>query len=115
VLGEDVVDGVAVTRYRLRLSAADLLQLRGSPQAATLAGVQGQLDIWLDGDDLPRRLRARFVGPDNRGLLLDTRYSRYGSSSSVRAPVRGVLPTPGGSAQRTDPVTSIALTTFASA
>jgi hypothetical protein len=50
--------GVRVTHYRLTLPAQDVLQLRGLPEAQRLGSVDALVDVWLDDQDLPRRLRA---------------------------------------------------------
>jgi hypothetical protein len=109
VVAEDEdVGGIATTRYRLPMSAADFAGLRGQ-DAAALADVRGTLDVWLDADDLPRRLRARFASGDT-AFTIDTRYARFGRTEPVRAPVATV---PGNDAPiGRDPVVGSMLVVF---
>lgn len=87
VVGEDEeVAGVPVTHYRLPMSAREFVAVRGSDAAATLRGVRGTLDVWLDDGDLPRRIRAEFAGEGGRRFTLDTRYERFGRIAPIRAP-----------------------------
>lgn len=87
VAEDEDVDGIATTRYRAAMDAADFAGLAGSDGAA-LRGLRGTVEVWLDGDDLPRRLRARF-SEGTRSYTVDTRYAQYGRTADIALPAPG--------------------------
>jgi len=103
VAGDERIGGQDVTHYRLRMSAAQFVAARGASDGSELSDVRGRLDVWLDDDDLPRRIRARFTDGQT-SFTIDTTYADYGADLDIRAP-RDAEPAQQGAALTTeDPV-----------
>lgn len=109
--GESVGD-VPVTHLRLRMRATTFLRLQqGSPEGRRLRAISGVVDVWLDADDLPRRVAARFhVG--ERAFTVDTRYSDYGESGPVAGPARASAAMEGAALAVADPAVTSMIAVF---
>jgi len=103
VAGDERIGGQEVTHYRLRMSAAQFVAARGASDGSKLADVRGQLDVWLDDDDLPRRIRAGFTDGQET-FTIDTTYTDYGADFDIRAPRDAQPAQQGGALTTEDPV-----------
>ena len=100
------VAGLAVDHLRLRMPAGTFLRLQAGAAPAALRGVVGTVDVWLDRDDLPRRVRAAFTNARGDAFSVDTTYGDYGPREEIAAP-RGAEPAPGAVAADDPVVTSM--------
>jgi hypothetical protein len=99
---DERVGGVRVTHYRVRTSAATFAGLRGERAAKALRGVRGELEVWLDDENLPRRMRVVFSrGGPNPRIDIDTRFGAYGRPVDIRPPADA---TPDVGVNRFDPI-----------
>jgi len=85
------------------------LRVRGLPEGARLDTVDAQLEVWLDSDDLPRRLRASLSDGAGRSLTIDSNYSAFGQRTPIVAPAGAVAAPARGSALVVDPVAASAV------
>ncbi|GAA2447185.1 hypothetical protein GCM10010191_75490 [Actinomadura vinacea] len=93
-VGTESIDGVQTTHYTGTVTAQDALnrldpQARENvrkwfPQGAT--GEKINFDLWVDKDQLPRKLSSKGSGGQNRSGEVTVVYSDYGKSFSVNPP-----------------------------
>lgn len=84
VVGADRVAGVETVHYRVTMKS---LEVTPSPGAtATPPGpVDVVLDLWVDSDDRPIRLRLQ-IGEGSNEILSTSTYSEYGEDFDIAAP-----------------------------
>ena len=76
-LGSEEIRGVTATHYRAHLDETKL-GLEGNE------GEPGVVDAWIDGQDLPRRIRIPFGGEDHSGFVMEL--FDFGVAVEVKAP-----------------------------
>jgi hypothetical protein len=76
-LGSEEIRGVTATHYRAHLDKTKL-GIEGN------AGEPGVVDAWIDGQDLPRRIRIPFGGEGDSGFVMDL--FDFGVAVEVEAP-----------------------------
>jgi hypothetical protein len=93
-VGTETVDGVQTTRYTGTVTVQDALN-RLDPQARENVrkwfpeGANGErisFDLWVDKDQLPRKLSSKGAGSGDRSGTVTVLYSDYGKSFSVNPP-----------------------------
>jgi hypothetical protein len=89
-LGAERSFGVPVTHYRGTYDGGAALQSVGADRATAAAfhrlfGTTWAFDLWVDGNQLPRRYRAS-AGKGRNEVSLDTTLSDYGRRVRVRIP-----------------------------
>lgn len=97
-VGSATLDGVPTTRYRLATDLAAILRASssGGRGHAAYRRVDAVLDVWLDKQGRPRRVKETLTGPASEGaieLRTTIRFSGYGSPVGIQAPA-GVTPEP---------------------
>lgn len=86
-LGSDTADGVAVTKYRITLSADDLVEFMEIPGTEGMSAENAPFDeaeytLWLDSGFLLRKLEAGLDGLK----YMDMRFFGFGEPVDVEAP-----------------------------
>lgn len=86
-LGSDTADGVAVTKYRITLSAEDLVEFMEIPGTEGMSAENAPFDeaeytLWLDSGFLLRKLEAGLDGLK----YMDMRFFGFGEPVDVEAP-----------------------------
>lgn len=91
-MGADEVRGVDTRHYRAELDAEALAGLVQEQQAGLVTADQirqlggtGRLELWLDGDDLPRRVRAVFEA-ERMTMTMAFELFEYGVDIDVTPP-----------------------------
>lgn len=86
-LGSDTADGVAVTKYRITLSADDLVEFMEIPGMEGMSAEDAPFDeaeytLWVDSDWLVRKIEAGLDGVK----FMDMRLFDFGEPVDVEAP-----------------------------
>lgn len=89
LIGSEDVDGVATNHYRITIDPTRYLEAMGFP--AALAGMLPQelvTEMWVDGDDLPRKFAQTIaIGAGSGGAsTTEGTYSDYGTDVEIEAP-----------------------------
>lgn len=82
-LGEEDVDGEQMRRYQVTVDADAALAASGDEAAATSLGLEDEIvyDVWLDGDDLMRKMVF-----DTAGETLEMRMDDWGQDQDIQVP-----------------------------
>jgi hypothetical protein len=102
VVGEEAVRGVETTHYRVEIDLADALAAvpeseRESVEASLeqlgdLSGAVIPVDVWIDADDLPRRLQMDMTGAfgeltgEDAGMTMTMEVFDYGADVDIEVP-----------------------------
>jgi hypothetical protein len=97
-IGEESIEGIPATHYRLNTDLASVLsESYGHPaEPAGYRMVKATLDVWLDRQGRPLRVAEHLAGDSPLGvatLQAVTTFSNYGQRVQILAP-RGVHPSP---------------------
>ena len=89
LIGREDVDGVATNHYRITMDPSRYLEAMGFP--AAMAGMLPQelvTEMWVDGDDLPRKFAQTIdIGTvDGDASTTEGTYSDYGADVEIEAP-----------------------------
>lgn len=89
LIGSEDVDGVATNHYRITMDPSRYLEAMGFP--AAMAGMLPQelvTEMWVDGDDLPRKFAQTIdIGAaDGDASTTEGTYSDYGADVEIEAP-----------------------------
>lgn len=91
-VGEDTIDGVTTTHYKGTISPREAIARLDPKERGSLDGLYGRagdrpvgFDLWVDGENLPRKLVSTFGAPDGR---VDSTmiFSDYNRRFTVSAP-----------------------------
>lgn len=94
-LGTEEIDGVETTHFRAEIDTGKALeQLSGQQreQAASFLEQMGSsypMDVWIDGDGLPRRFELRFTIEGSGSVSMRMDFTDYGAPVDVAAPPAG--------------------------
>ena len=102
VVGQEEVGGVATTHYHATMSLADALAQVPEDQRAEVEAALDDLaegsdaeipvDVWIDGDGLPRRVTMDMGGamdaiaPGGGGVTMTIEFSDYGEPVDIQVP-----------------------------
>ena len=92
LLGREVVDGVDTHHYRITIDPADYLEAMDFPDAMKeFLPQQMATEMWVDGDDLPRKFAQTIEIPDPAGgepvaSTTEGTYSDFGADVDIEAP-----------------------------
>jgi hypothetical protein len=91
-VGKESVRGVRTTHFRFEVDPRRAAEAEGQEAALPqleAAGVDTlPLDVWIDDDDLPRRIRMA-LGAAGADIEIDIEFFDYGEPISVEAPPEG--------------------------
>jgi len=79
--GQESIDGIDTTRYAVTVNAAKALAAQGLGSLAPSTGKSIVYNLWVDSDDLVRKLAA-----DSKSFSLQMQLSDYGSPVTIEAP-----------------------------
>jgi hypothetical protein len=79
--GQESIDGIDTTRYAVTVNAAKALAAQGLGSLAPSTGNSIVYNLWVDSDDLVRKLAA-----DSKSFSLQMQLSDYGSPVTIEAP-----------------------------
>ena len=92
LLGEEEVDGVATNHYRITIDPADYLEAMDFPEAMKeFLPTEMVTEMWVDGDDLPRKFAQTIETPSPTGgtpapSTSEGTYSDFGTDVDIEAP-----------------------------
>ncbi len=92
LLGEEEVDGVATNHYRITIDPADYLEAMDFPEAMKeFLPKEMVTEMWVDGDDLPRKFAQTIETPSPTGgkpvpSTSEGTYSDFGTDVDIEAP-----------------------------
>jgi hypothetical protein len=99
VVGTEEIDGVQTTHYRATMDLADAVakapeseRARLQAQLDQLDGAEVPVDVWIDGDGLPRRMRmdmgglASSMGSTDGGAVMTMDFYDYGVPVDIQVP-----------------------------
>jgi len=92
LVGEDEVDGVATNRYRITIDPAEYLEAMEFPPAmAEFLPKEIVTEMWVDGDNLPRKFAQTTETPSPSGgeptsSTTEGTYSDFGVDVDIEAP-----------------------------
>jgi hypothetical protein len=92
-VGEETIDGVKTTHYTGAITVKDALDTLDAQtrtklqQTYTQVGAQKiNFDVWVDGQDLARKLTVKLARSTGESTTLSVVYSDFGKTVSVSAP-----------------------------
>jgi hypothetical protein len=92
-VGTESVRNVMTTKYRVRLDARKLRQrFSKDPSVGFLSA--GSIDLWVDADHLPRRLRVTGDDEDYAGISFVSDFFDYGEPADIEAPGKSEVASP---------------------